>query len=214
MSKEELQQMIINIGNQIIEMGLTSGTEGNVSGRLEHQDWFFVTPSGIPYAEVSPEDLVGINLRGERISGNKKPSIEHNMHLKVFQQRSDVNVIIHTHSLYAQSVACVRKSIPPLSDTIAIMFGGAIEVAKYARPGSLELAQHVADKLTTKNACLIANHGAIAVGKDYEEAMEYCLLVERAAKIMIFSSIVGTPVPLTDEQINENLSFFSSQYGQ
>jgi len=214
MNEKKLKKMIINIGNKLIEMGFISGTEGNISGRLESQDWFFITPSGIAYSQTKPEDLLGIDLKGNKISGDKKASIEYNMHLKIFQKRKDVNVIIHTHSFYAKTVACVRKNIPPLLDNIAIMFGGPIEVAEYARPGSLKLAENVADKLTNKNATLIANHGAIAVGKDFEEAMEYCNLIEDAAKVMIFANIIGKPVPLTNKQIEEDLNFFNSQYGQ
>lgn len=214
MKEKELREMIVKIGNQLIELGLTSGTSGNVSGRLEGRDWFLITPSGIPYPEIAPEDLVGIDLSGKQISGRYKPSIEKNMHLKVFQHRDDINVIIHTHSLYAQAAACTRKDIPPILDTVAIMFGGPIEVTEYARPGSAELADNVAVKLVKKNGCLIANHGAIAVGKDYDEAMEYCELIENSAQVLIFSQVIGVPVPLTTEEVEANLDFFRTQYGQ
>ncbi|HHU82472.1 MAG TPA: class II aldolase/adducin family protein [Firmicutes bacterium] len=214
MKEKELREIIVEIGNQLLERRLTSGTGGNVSGRLEGQDWFLITPSGIPYPEITPEDLVRLDLNGKQVGGTYKPSIEKNMHLKIFQQRDDINIIIHTHSLYAQAVACTRKAIPPILDAVAIMFGGPIAVAEYARPGSPELAENVAAKLVKENGCLIANHGAIAAGKDYAEAMEYCELIESAAQVFLFSQIIGNPVALTPEEIKANLDFFNSQYGQ
>ena len=214
MNQEQLQREIIKIGNDLIKKGLTSGTGGNISGRLPGEDWFYISPSGIPYADIKAEDLVKISLNGEIIGGKRKPSIEYNMHLKIFQQRDDVYAVVHTHSFYAKAVAAVRRDIPPILDIIAIKFGGPIEVTEYARPGSLKLAENTSQKLQHKNGVLVANHGAIGVGQDFEQAMEYCDLIEESAKLVLFAKMLGNPVPLTREEIEDNLDFFCNNYGQ
>lgn len=214
MNEKELKEMIIEIGNLLVEEELTSGTGGNISGRLPGADWFYITPSGIPYSEITNEDFVKINLQGKIIEGNRRPSIEHNMHLKIFQNRDDINAVVHTHSFYAKTVAVVRKDIPPIMDIIALMFGGPIEVTKYGRPGSIKLAENVSEKLRVKNGVIIANHGAIGIGKDFKQALKYCNIIEEASKVFLFANILGNPIPLTEEEIQEDLEFFKNHYGQ
>lgn len=214
MNERQLQEKIIQIGNDLIAQGLTEGTGGNISGRLPGADWIYISPSGIPYAEIKPEDLVKIDLKGEIIGGTRKPSIEYNLHLKVFQNRPEVNGVIHTHSTYASAWATLHREIPPILDSMVASFGGPLRVAKYATMGSMELAENVNEILKMDNGALLANHGAIAVGTDLDQAMRRCHLIEKVSQIMLFASCAGTPVAISEENIKKALAFLRANYGQ
>lgn len=213
MNIEKLENKIIETGNILIEEGLTSGTGGNISGKLPDKDWFYISPSGIPYSKIKPKDLVKIKFNGE-IIGDKRPSIEHNLHKKIFEARNNVNAIVHTHSFYAKAVASLRKEIPPLTDSLAITFKGSIEVTEYARSGSIELANNVSKILANKNGVLVANHGAIGVGKNFDEALKHCNMIEEAAKLFIYASSVDDPIPLNEKEVNDVNNFIKKHYGQ
>lgn len=214
MDEKQLQEKIIQIGNDLIAQGLTEGTGGNISGRLPGMDWFYMSPSGIPYADIKPEDLVKINIKGEIIGGTRKPSIEHNLHLKVFQNREDVNAVVHTHSTFASAMATLRKDIPPILDSMVATFGGPLRVADYAIMGSMELAENVSKVLKTDNGALVANHGAIAIGETFDQAMGRCHLIEKISQIMLLANGAGTPVAISEENIEKALKFLKNNYGQ
>lgn len=214
MDELELKGQIIEVGLTLINTGLVEGTGGNISARLPGAQWFYITPSGMPYHEIEPDDLVKVDLQGKIIEGKRKPSIEKDLHLGIYQEREEINGVVHTHSLYSSAVAACRRNIPPFLDSIVAAFGGPIEVADYARPGSRELAENARSKLAVKNGVLLANHGAIGIGCTLAKALETAQLIEKAAKTFIFASVLGGPIPLSSAEIADELNFLAKNYGQ
>ena len=210
---EHLKREVIKYGNLLIEKGLVTGTGGNISVRLD-KDLMMITPSGMPYNQLIPADLVVLDLEGNFVEGIRKPSVEINMHRVILKARPDINAIIHTHSVYATAIAVTRQDFPPVIETMAIVFGGGVKTAAYARIGTQELAANVAEALGNKPAVLLANHGAVGVGINLSEAFDICELLEVSAKTYIYANILGKPVVLAEELIKEGQEDMTTGYGQ
>ena len=187
--EEKLKEKIREFGIKLIKENLTHGTSGNISCRINEK--ILITPSSIPYEKIELEDIIVVNFDGEVIEGRKNPSIETPLHLAIYKKRKDVHAIIHFHSQYALAVSSTVDSIPVFLDEIFSNIGGELKVAKYALPGSEELAQNVVEVLGDKNAVLLSNHGALSCGKNLEKAFEIAKAVEFICKIYVFASMVG-----------------------
>ena len=170
----ELKQQLCNMGVQLLNTGLTYGTCGNISIRISQQKKIIITPSGIPYHQVTPDDLVIVSFDNS-IQGKQKPSLETPLHLAIYQKRDDLGAIIHTHSRYALAVSAVKTSVPVFIDEIFSHIGGEIAVVPYALPGSNELAENTIKKLEDKNAVLLRNHGAVCCGTNLQDAFQTAL---------------------------------------
>jgi len=194
----ELKQQLCDMGVQLLNTGLTYGTCGNISTRIPQQKKIIITPSGIPYHLVNPEDLVIVSF-DNKIQGKQKPSLETPLHLAVYKKRDDLETIIHTHSRYALAVSAVKTSVPVFIDEIFSHIGGEIAVVPYALPGSKELAENTIKKLEDKNAVLLRNHGAVCCGKNLQDAFQTAEAVETICHIYILSTILGDIKTLPDE---------------
>lgn len=189
------------------------GTWGNVSCRID-KDNFLITPSGMDYNCLEPEDIVLMDYDLNILEGKYKPSVESPLHSKIYQNRADTYAIVHIHSTYASSFAVARKSIPVVLEETAQVIGHPIEVAPYEHCGTDELAEIVVETLgNDKKAVLLANHGLIALGKDLDEAMKVCIICEKTAKTVLLASQLGTVHVLSDKQIKVLNQAFKS-YGQ
>jgi L-fuculose-phosphate aldolase len=208
-----LRVELVECGRRLVERGLVTGTAGNLSVRLDATH-FLVTPSGMDYERFGPEDLCLASLETGEVAGPRRPSIEIGLHAAVYRLRADAGAVVHTHSLYATSVATARRDLPCVLDAMAIQFGGAVPVAKYAIPGSKDLADSAVRALVDKGAVLLANHGAVAVGLDLAEAFNRAELVERAAQTFVHAQSVGRAVPLDNDSIRWIQTFFRTRYGQ
>lgn len=209
-SKAKLE--VIESGRKLLDNGLVAGTWGNISARIEGSDQIVVTPSGRDYLSLSEADIIVTDLFGNVVEGKLKPSSELPMHLAIYRARQDIRAIIHTHSIFASSCAVARKPIPPIIEDLVQLAGGRIEVADYALPGTIELAQNVVNSLGDKSAVLLANHGVVCCGQNIHEAMLGCELVEKAAQIYIYASQLGGPVLLSDEDIKVMHNFYLEHY--
>ncbi len=209
-----LKKEIIEAGKKLIRTGLVTGTGGNISAKLPGSDQFLITPSGMDYEALQPEDMVLVDLECKLVDGCRKPSIETSLHAGIYRSRPEVNAVVHTHSLYASAVAATRTSIPPILDSMVASIGGSIDVAEYGIPGSPELAKATAIALGSKNGCLMANHGAVGVGPDLAKAFAKAELVERAAITFICACAIGQPVALDMETMNREKAFLATSYGQ
>ncbi len=210
-----LKQQIVEAGVHMIRAGLVYGTGGNISARLPGMDYFYVTPSGMAYESLKPEDIVGVDYEGNVVEGARRPSIEHMMHAGILRARPGVGAVAHTHSTYATAVASARMPIPPFLETVIATNGGReIKVADFAPAGSRELAEVAARTLGGDSAVLLANHGVIAVGRDLGEALGVCEVVEKAATVFLLSRIAGGPVPIPQETAARQAEFFRAMYGQ
>lgn len=208
------RKRIIEAGKEMFERKLVSGTWGNISRRIvENSQRFAITPSGIDYRKIDPGDMAIMNLKNEIIEGEKQPSSESPLHATIYRNRDDVNAIVHTHSHYASALACVRKDIPPIVEDMVQILGGRIETADYEMPGTEDLADSVLKALGDKNAALMPNHGAVALGRDITEALKAAEILEKSAKIFVLSSLVGEPHPLSHEDVETMKEMYKEYQG-
>lgn len=209
-----LREEVVRYGNLLIERGLVTGTGGNISVRLPGNEGMLITPSGMPYAEITPEDIVVVDWEGNPVGGRRKPSIERLMHLAIYRHRADVGAVVHTHSPFCTAVAACRRDLVPVTDVMVAVFGGAVRTSAYARIGTPELARNVVEALGGGRAALIANHGAVAVGPDLPTAFDCCETLETCARIYVYARMAGEPVVLPPEVVREEKEDLDRRYGQ
>lgn len=197
---ENVRKECIDIGLKLLREQLVSVTMGNMSARDPETGLFAIKPAGIEYPDISLDDMVVMDLEGNKVEGSLKPSTEWPMHLLIYQERPDINAIVHTHSPYATSFAVTGKDIPPLNGEAAAM-GGAIECARYEAGGTRELGLAALEKLGEKDAVLLRNHGVLAVGPNLKRAFYAATIVENSARLFIMGSIIGTPQPLGEDLV-------------
>ena len=202
---------------EMASRGLVSGSSGNVSVRLSPQDaptlLVAITPSGKPYSRLEEADIVVIDEYGEPVEGDGVPSSETLLHLALYHARPDVVAVIHTHSLFASVAAVAGMEISPILDELATTLGGPVRVAGYGFPGSAELADKVALALGDRAAALVRNHGAVGVGGSAQEALEVCTLLERAAQIFVYASLLGRATPVPQDSIEAEQSIYRMTHG-
>ncbi len=211
---ENAKKEILAVGCALLDKGLVAGTWGNISCRIPGGHFIAVTPSGKNYRELSPEDITVVTMEGGVVEGNFKPSSELPLHLAIYKARSDVQAIVHTHSIFASACAVARKSIPPVIEDLIQLAGGSIDVAEYALPGTTQLAENVVAALDKKNAVLMANHGVVGCGQSLMEGMLACELVEKAAQIFIYANQIGGAHVLSDEDVKVMHDFYVAYYRQ
>ncbi|MFW5431327.1 MAG: class II aldolase/adducin family protein [Methylophilaceae bacterium] len=166
-SEYRCREKLLLTSQKLVAQGLNKGTSGNCSVRFE--DGFLITPSGLDVENMTPASMVMMQLDGSFKQG-EKPSSEWHFHRDILQNRPEVNAIIHTHSMFATTIACLHKDIPPFHYMIAVTGGDSIRCAPYALFGSQALSDNALVALKDRKACLLANHGMIAMGADLEEA--------------------------------------------
>jgi L-fuculose-phosphate aldolase len=208
----EQRQQIVDYGMKMIQSGLTTGSGGNLSVLCRETGLVAIGPSGIDYADVSSEDIVIVDLDGQRVEGCWKPSSELNFHLALYKARSDVAAVVHTHSVYATTMACLHWEIPAVHYLVAFS-GQKVPLADYATFGSPELAENVVTGIADYHAVLLANHGLVAVGADLKHAFNVAEEIELIARIYYQAKSVGEPVLVSHEEMETVLKKFTT-YGQ
>jgi L-fuculose-phosphate aldolase len=182
------------------EGGLMPGTSGNLSTRIPRG--LLITPSGTPWPDLTPSDLVELEPDGKPLRAfSPVPSSEWRLHVDLYEKRPDVNAIVHTHSRYATTLSCLRRSIPAVHYMIAVSGASQVRCADYATYGTLELGQNAARALEGSKACLLANHGLLALGATLKEAMKVAFEIENVASLYWHALQAGQPVLLDDAEI-------------
>jgi len=213
--REEGKRAVVETGKKMLTSGLVVGTWGNVSARVPGEpEVVAITPSGMDYLTMTTEDVVLMDLAGRVIEGRRKPSIETPMHLAVYQARPEVRGIVHAHSVYAAAWAAARQPIPGALEELVQIVGGEVRVARYALPGTRELAERAVEALEGRMAALLANHGVIALGRNLAEALKTCQVVEKAAQALLYAKMLGGWVELSPQDIVAMREFFLHSYGQ
>jgi L-fuculose-phosphate aldolase len=211
MSEEQiLRKDIITTCIKMNQMGINQGTSGNVSVRC--REGMLVTPSGIPYEDAKPEDIIYLDFNTNQPEGPHNPSTEWLFHRDILANRGDITVVIHTHSNYATAMAIQRIDIPAHHYMTAVAGGSKIACAEYATFGTQELSDNALTALGNRSACLLANHGVIALGPNLSKALWLANEVEILAKQYCIASQYGDPVVLPDEEMEKILKAFKS-YG-
>lgn len=209
---QEEREQVGDLGREMLSQELTRGTGGNVSVRTGKL--IAISPSGVPYEDVTPDTVPIVDTDGQRLEGDLKPSNETPMHTTIYRNRSDVGAIVHTHSPYASTFASLGQSIPASHYLIAYV-GREIPVAGYAPPGTEELGELAAEAMgDDHDAVLLQNHGVIAVGETGEDALEVASMVEYCARIHHQALAVGEPEILPDEEVDDLRTMFTEEYGQ
>jgi L-fuculose-phosphate aldolase len=206
-----LRTEIVAIMRKMADRGLNRGTSGNVSVRC--RDGLLVTPSGIVPEDLTPESMVFIDNQGVPETGALVPSSEWQMHKGILDRRTDIHAVVHCHSHYATVLACANRAVPAMHYMVGVVGGASIDVAPYHMFGSPELAEAVVNTLEGRYACLMSNHGQIAVAKNLARAYSITEQVEEQASIYWGTLAIGGPVLLSDEQMQAILQQFKT-YGQ
>lgn len=209
---ERERKLVAEYGRMLLMEGLTRGTSGNLSIIDRPRQLVAVKPSAVEYLEIVPEDIAVVDLEGRQIEGPWKPSSETPMHLALYRERPDIGAVIHTHSPYATTFACLEREIPPVHYLIAAA-GTHVPCVPYAPFGTEALAESAANGIGCGRAVLLAHHGLVAVGADLAEAFSVVQAVEFVAEIAWRVSCVGVPQGLTPEQVEDALRRMS-HYGR
>ena len=208
------KRFLIDACLRMVKSGLTVETWGNISVRDPETGYVYLTPSGMPYDTIVEDDIVVMDVDGNRIEGERKPTIEHAMHLGIMKNRPDVNAIVHTHPVYPQVFALLHENIPPVIDEAAQILGGEVKVTEYALPGSPEMAANAIAAIGNGAACLLANHGAVAVGKDMDAAFKVFTILEMTSHTYYMARCIGEPKPIDDDKVAFMKDFVANHYGQ
>lgn len=190
--------------------GLNVGTAGNLSARTRRG--FLITPTGMPYEELHPSDLAEVAMDGQP-SGSRLPSSEWRMHLGVYAARPEAQVILHCHPPYATAISALRRGIPAFHYMVAVAGGVDIRCAPYATFGTEELAVLAVGALRDRTACLLANHGMLALAGTLKQVLKLSLEVENLARQYSIALSAGEPVILDDREMAVVLEKFRT-YGQ
>lgn len=209
--KEE-RELIVEYGKKLITHGLTKGTGGNISIYNRELRLMAISPSGIDYFETNPEDVVILNLAGEVVEGNRKPSSELEMHSIFYKKRDDINAIVHTHSAYATTISALNWDLPAVSYLVAYS-GLNVRCAKYASFGTSELAENAFEAMKDRRAVLLANHGLLAGAGDVINAFNIAEEIEFSAEIYYRAKSIGEPVILSEDEMKHMVEKFKT-YGQ
>lgn len=185
------------------------GTAGNLS--LRRPGGMLITPSGVPYARLTPDRLVYVTAQGE-VRGPGRPSSEWRFHRDIYAGRSEAGAIVHCHAPHATALACLRRSIPAFHYEVAFAGGSDIRCAPYATFGTQELSDHALAALEDRRACLLANHGMVCFGADLEQAFTLALEVEQLARIYGLCLAMGEPALLGADEMERVQALFAD-YG-
>ncbi|WP_213700793.1 L-fuculose-phosphate aldolase [Aminobacterium colombiense] len=212
MKLQEEREAIVAYCQKMITSRLTTGTGGNISICNRARGEVAMTPTGVDYFEMKADDIVIINLDGEIVEGTTKPSSEAGMHLALYKRRDDISAVVHTHSVFATTIACLRWELPPVHYLIGFS-GKKVPLASYATYGTPELAQNVAKAIGNYNAVLLANHGLVAVGETLSRAFSTAEEIELVSEIYYRTKSIGEPVILSEEEMENVLRKFAD-YGK
>jgi L-fuculose-phosphate aldolase len=200
MNEQALRQQLLFTSRRMVELGLNRGTAGNASVRCGSD--ILITPSALPVAEMSEQDMVMLDTEGKVLLGGK-PSSEWRFHCDILKARSEIGAVLHMHSTFATTIACLRLNVPAVHYQIAIAGGDSIRCTPYSVFGEQNLSDLALEALHDRKACLLGNHGMIALGKDLNEALTVALEVEYLCEIYWRSLQVGEPHILTEQQMFE-----------
>ncbi len=208
--RKELSQKIIDTCLAMRAEDINQGSAGNVSARVE--GGFLITPSGMAYDHLTPDDIVFVDMTGVA-KGPLKPSSEWRMHLDIYKSRADAAAVVHAHSTFATSLSCLRKNIPSFHYMVAVAGGVDIRCSDYALFGTQELSDTMLKALTDRRACLLGTHGMICFHDNLDKALGLAVEVETLAKQYWHACQAGEPVLLSAGQMAEVLERFKS-YGK
>lgn len=210
---EAHRKELIACGQKLLEASLTKGTGGNLSMCHREEGIMAITPSGIDYFDIQPEQIVLLEVEtGKILEGDAVPSSESDMHRILYKYRDDLNAVIHTHTTYATTLACLNMALPAVHYLVALA-GPDVRCAPYATYGTVELAKNAFEAMKDRKACLLANHGLLAGGADLTTAFTVTEEIEFCCALYYRAKSIGEPVILTESEMTLMMERFKN-YGK
>lgn len=210
---EEARKSLVEYGKKLIESNMVGGTAGNLSVRI-NEELFAITPSGMPYDKLEPEDIPILDMTGRTVEGNRRPSIEFKLHLEIYKNFPEIQAVVHAHPIYCGVLSILRLPLPALNETM-LLYTMHVPVSEYANSGTEELAQNVVAAMKQSKAVIMANHGLVCAGTSLKEAFNMCETIERCAMMYVLALSTGKTVYTIDEQhAHEAMDFLRKNYGQ
>jgi len=211
---ESLKKEVYKAHIKLWENKLVMWTSGNVSARDPKTNLVVIKPSGVPYDKLSSDNLVIVDLNGNIVEGNLKPSVDMATHLYVYKHMPDVMSVIHTHSTYASAFAATGKPIPVCLTAMADFFGCNIPIGNLVLIGEEEIGKEVVSKIGNSKAIIMKNHGPFTIGKSVNEALKAAIFLEEGAKTLIMAKILGEPQSIPESIVNKLHKNYIEKYGQ
>lgn len=198
MTRQQFGAALIQGALMLDAKGVNQGMSGNLSVRCD--DGYLITPSGMAYNDCTPDDMVWMGFDGS-IQGQRKPSSEWRFHHDILTSRADIGAVVHTHSRFATTLACLQRDIPAFHYMIAMAGGNSIRCAPYATYGTQQLSDYALQALQGRKACLLGNHGLIVLGETLEKALALTIEVETLCEIYWRTLQIGQPILLSDAEM-------------
>lgn len=208
-----LREVIWQANLALPENNLVAWTSGNVSGRDPESGLVVIKPSGLPFPDLTPENMVIVDLDGKVVEASHGPSTDTASHLEVYRARVDVMGIVHTHSNYATAFAALGRPIPVCLTAVADEFGGPVPCAPYARIGGQAIGQAIVNNIGNSPAILMKHHGVFTLGPSVEKALKAAVMVEDIAKTVWLAMQLGEVEELPAEEIAANYERYQTRYG-
>ena len=210
---QSIREEIISYGKKLVNARLTKGTGGNLSVCDRESNLMAITPSGIDYFEIKPEQVVIIDVEtGDIVDGDSVPSSERDMHRIFYKYRKDIDAIIHTHTTFAAAIACLNIPLPAVHYLVAYA-GTDVRCAPYATYGTVQLAKNAFEAMKDRKACLLSNHGLLAGGSNLLEAYSVTEEIEFCCELYYRSKSIGEPQILSEDEMIRMIERFRN-YGQ
>ncbi|MFZ5940621.1 MAG: class II aldolase/adducin family protein [Bacteroidota bacterium] len=208
---KNLRLEVIASGLKLIREGLVARTWGNVSVKVD-EEHMLITPSGRKYEDLTEKDIVLVNFHTLEYEGEIKPSSEFKLHAEIYKSRPGIAAVIHTHQMNASTCAAARREVPPILDDMAQIIGPSVRVAPYALPSTRKIVKGTVKALKGRMAALMANHGAVCIGRDLDEAFVVCQVLEKACKAFIEAEFLGGAKSINRIEASMMHQFYLKKY--
>lgn len=211
---EELRTQVLRTANLLPKYGLVWMAGGTVCARDPQSGYVVVTPSGLDYERLTPDDMIVTDMDMNLVEGKYRPSVALNLWVGFMRARPELNGVVHTHSPYATAFSVVYQPIPVITETMADWFGQPVPVTRYLSVEDSEFPTLPIAVMGDGYAVLLGNHGPITVGKTLEHAVERAVTLEEAARTYSIARTIGAPVSVTEEQARASFDYYHNRYGQ
>lgn len=211
---EGLRKQVYELHMELPRYNLVVWTMGNVSARDPETGLVVIKPSGVRFEDLHPEDMVVVDLDANVIEGRFKYSSDTLTHLYIYRHRADINGVVHTHSTFATAFAAVGKPIPCFLTGMADEFGGPIPVGGFSLIGGIDIGRVLVDSIGNSKAIVMQNHGVFTIGKSAKDAVKAAVMAEDAARTSFYAMQLGTPIPISTENVAALYDRYTNVYGQ
>jgi L-ribulose-5-phosphate 4-epimerase len=212
----ELRAAVCALHAELPRNNLVAWTSGNLSARDPATNLVVIKPSGVKFPDLTPENMVVVDIDGRRVEGDLSPSSDTASHCYIYRQRSDIFGVVHTHSRYATAFAVVGREIPCYTTAMGDEFGGSIPCGGFQLIGGEQIGEEVIRTLADSRSpsCILQNHGVFAIGKTAEEAVKAAIMTEDNAATVWLALQLGTPIPIPQSEIDKLHHRYTHVYGQ